>query len=208
MPRVFLRICRALLLAAIASVTSNVASAQAWRNCIPNSIGPGGCDSIGPGGGQSIGPGGGQSIGPGGGLSIGPGGGQSIGPGGGQSIGPGGGKALDRDRSRGLDPDTLRPYSDAVPGRIGPAAALPSGALRAGMTQAEVLRELGSPVVREAGGSQEAWHWCKTGSNVDQFFVVIFDGGRALGGRAYQVSSSDVGGRTGHCSLFTRKALR
>ena len=35
---------------------------QAWRNCIPDSIGPGGCDSIGPGGGLSIGPGGGLAI--------------------------------------------------------------------------------------------------------------------------------------------------
>ena len=86
---------------------------QAWRNCIPDSIGPGGCDSIGPGGGQSIGPGGGQSIGPGGGLSIGPGGGQSIGPGGGLSIGPGGGLAIDRDRSRGLDTQTMRPFPPA-----------------------------------------------------------------------------------------------
>lgn len=84
--------------------------AQAWRNCIPNSIGPGGCDSIGPGGGQSIGPGGGQSIGPNGGQSIGPGGGQSIGPGGGQSIGPYGGQSINRDRTKGLDPNTGRPY--------------------------------------------------------------------------------------------------
>jgi len=87
--------------------------AQAWRNCVPGSIGPGGCDSIGPGGGLSIGPGGGLSIGPGGGLSIGPRGGQSIGPGGGRSIAPGGGLAIGRDWSRGLDPDTLRP----APGR-------------------------------------------------------------------------------------------
>ena len=55
--------------------SANVNAWQAWRDCVPGSIGPGGCDSIGPGGGQSIGPGGGQSIGPGGGLSIGPGGG-------------------------------------------------------------------------------------------------------------------------------------
>jgi hypothetical protein len=85
------------------------ANAQAWRNCIQNSIGPGGCDSIGPGGGRSIGPGGGWSIGPGGGLSIGPGGGQSIGPGGGLSIAPGGGLGFDRDWSRGLDPRRI-PY--------------------------------------------------------------------------------------------------
>lgn len=98
------------ILVLAASATS--AHAQAWRDCIPGSIGPGGCDSIGPGGGQSIGPGGGLSIGPGGGLSIGPGGGQSIGPGGGRSIGPGGGLAIDRDRSRGLDTRTMRPFSD------------------------------------------------------------------------------------------------
>ena len=94
----------------IALLTTGLAQAQAWRNCIPDSIGPGGCDSIGPGGGQSIGPGGGQSIGPGGGLSIGPGGGQSIGPGGGLSFAPGGGLALDRDRSRGLDTRTMQPF--------------------------------------------------------------------------------------------------
>jgi len=85
------------------------ANAQAWRNCVPHSVNPGGCDSIAPGGGKSIAPGGGLSIGPGGGKSIGPGGGQSIGPGGGRSIAPGGGLAADRDWRRGLDPNTLRP---------------------------------------------------------------------------------------------------
>ncbi len=90
---------------------------RAWRDCVPNSIGAGGCDSIGPGGGRSIGAGGGQSIGPGGGQSIGSGGGQSIGPGGGQSIGPGGGQAMTRDRRFGLDPNTLRPYPCSAGGR-------------------------------------------------------------------------------------------
>ena len=99
-----------ILIAVISMALCGIAEAQAWRDCVPGSIGPGGCDSIGPGGGQSIGPGGGQSIGPGGGLSIGPGGGQSIGPGGGLSIGPGGGLAINRDRSRGLDPQTMQPY--------------------------------------------------------------------------------------------------
>jgi hypothetical protein len=61
-------ITRWVFWAAIACLTglSSAAQSQAWRNCIPGSIGPGGCDSIGPGGGQSIGPGGGMSIGPGG----------------------------------------------------------------------------------------------------------------------------------------------
>lgn len=74
-----------LTLAASNSLPS-YACAQAWRDCIPNSIGPGGCDSIGLGGGKSMGPGGGLSIAPGGGL------------------GP------DRDRSRGLDPRTMQPF--------------------------------------------------------------------------------------------------
>jgi hypothetical protein len=104
------RLTMKTLLIALALVAPGTAHAQAWRNCVPDSIGPGGCDSIGPGGGRSIGPGGGQSIGPGGGLSIGPGGGQSIAPGGGLSIGPGGGLAIDRDRSRGLDPRTMEPF--------------------------------------------------------------------------------------------------
>lgn len=38
------------------------AAAQAWRDCIPGSIGTDGGLSIGPGGGQSIGAGGGLSI--------------------------------------------------------------------------------------------------------------------------------------------------
>jgi len=41
-------VCAALLM------FCSAAYAQAWRDCVPNSIGPGGCDSIGPGGGQSI----------------------------------------------------------------------------------------------------------------------------------------------------------
>ena len=91
----------------LVSLSTLPANAQAWRNCVQGSIGPGGCNSIGPGGGRSIGPGGGLSIGPEGGLSIGPGGGQSIGPGGGLSIAPGGGLGPDRDWSRGLDPRTI-----------------------------------------------------------------------------------------------------
>jgi hypothetical protein len=47
----------------LVSLSTLPANAQAWRNCVQGSIGPGGCDSIGPGGGKSIGPGGGQSIG-------------------------------------------------------------------------------------------------------------------------------------------------
>lgn len=102
---------KVLLVVGIAMISlTSAANAQAWRNCVPGSIGPGGCDSIGPGGGLSIGPGGDRAIGHGGGLSIGPGGGQSIGPGGGRSIGPGGGLSMDRDRSRGLDTRTMQPF--------------------------------------------------------------------------------------------------
>lgn len=58
------------LVAVLFFFACSVSYGQAWRNCVPNSIGPGGCDSIGPEGGQSIGPRGGQSIGPGGGQAL------------------------------------------------------------------------------------------------------------------------------------------
>lgn len=105
----------------VAALLGSPAAAQAWKNCVPGSIAPGGCDSIAPGGGRSIAPGGGLSIGPGGGRSIAPGGGQSIAPGGGRSIAPGGGMALDRNWGRGLHPDTLRPAPDGEPQWFTPA---------------------------------------------------------------------------------------
>ena len=37
----------------LVSLSTLPANAQAWRNCVQGSIGPGGCDSIGPGGGRS-----------------------------------------------------------------------------------------------------------------------------------------------------------
>lgn len=147
-----------------------------------------------------------MSIGPGGGLSIGPGGGQSIGPGGGQSIGPGGGQDLNRDPSRGLDPNTLRPYPDAF--SAAPAVPSPGGrVLNPGMSRQEVLLAMGPPVKRETGGGREAWHYCKTGL-VDQFLVVVFNEGRAVSSRRYQVTLEDTGGVEGDCSEFTRSALQ
>jgi hypothetical protein len=102
-----------LFAALILVTTPFAASAQAWKNCVPNSIAPGGCESIAPGGGRSIAPGGGMSIAPGGGMSIAPGGGQSIAPNGGRSIAPGGGLALDRNWNRGVDTRTMRPAPGA-----------------------------------------------------------------------------------------------
>ena len=51
-----------LTIGLVAFSPSAMVSAQAWRNCVPNSMGPGGGQSMGPGGGQSMGPGGGQSL--------------------------------------------------------------------------------------------------------------------------------------------------
>ncbi len=96
-----------------AMTLASAGHAQAWKNCVPHSIAPGGCDSIAPGGGRSIAPGGGMSIAPGGGLSIAPGGGQSIAPNGGRSIAPGGGLGPDRNWNRGIDPRTGQPAPEA-----------------------------------------------------------------------------------------------
>jgi len=104
---------RTMIALLLASGITSTGHAQAWKKCIPNSVGPGGCDSVGPGGGKSVGPGGGLSVGPGGGMSVGPGGGQSMGSGGGRSIAPGGGLAPDRNWNRGVDPRTMRPAPGA-----------------------------------------------------------------------------------------------
>lgn len=209
-PTMTLRYFFQLSLIILIGATSGPTLAQAWRNCVPGSIGPGGCDSIGPGGGMSIGPGGGQSIGPGGGLSIGPGGGQSIGPGGGQSIGPGGGQGMDRDRSLGLNPDTLRPYPNQILRQqeqsANPPPILLGPAIRNGASREEVLQALGAPQRRETKGTREAWHFCRTGTTVDQFAAVVFESGKAIGTRNYQVTSEEAG-TTGECSKFARSVL-
>jgi hypothetical protein len=103
------RFCLLFVVAALLPVSwVSTATAQAWRDCVPKSGAPGGCDSAGPGGGKAIGAGGTPAIsGPGGGLSIGPGVGQPIGPSGGQSVAPGGGQAP--------APSTVRPA--ATPGQ-------------------------------------------------------------------------------------------
>ena len=59
-----MRICTVLVGLSLAFSLTGV-NAQSWKNCIPGSMGPGGCESMGPGGGRSMGPGGGQSMGPG-----------------------------------------------------------------------------------------------------------------------------------------------
>lgn len=194
----------ALALFVVVTVTAH---AQAWRNCVPGSIGPGGCDSIGPGGGLSIGPGGGQSIGPNGGQSTGPNGGQSIGPGGGQSIGPNGGQSLDRDRSLGLNPDTLRPYYE-LPSTLPKNSELQAEKrLWPGMSRSQVMSVLGRPAVYEQLGNQEAFHYCATGQTIDQFLVVTFDSDKAISSRPYQVTAAEAGA-TGPCVQFIRKVLQ
>lgn len=40
----------AIVLAIVGAVPI-AANAEAWRNCVPNSVAPGGRDSVGPGGG-------------------------------------------------------------------------------------------------------------------------------------------------------------
>lgn len=105
----------ALIAASAALMFAGSANAQAWLNCVPGSIAPGGCDSIAPGGGRSIAPGGGESIAPGGGRSIAPGGGLSIAPGGGLDFGPGGGRSPDRNINRGFIPGSTTSFPGADP---------------------------------------------------------------------------------------------
>jgi hypothetical protein len=76
------------------------------------------------------------------------------------------------------------------------------------MSRQEVLLAMGPPVKRETSGAREAWHFCTNGGPVDQFLVVVFNEGRAVSSRRYQVTLEDTGGVEGDCSEFTRSALQ
>ncbi len=80
-----------------------------------------------------------------------------------------------------------------------------SSLLKPGMTRDQVQEIMGPPVKSEFSGSQQAWHYCKTGSSSDEFAVMFFNDGVLTELQNYYVTSADVGGAYGDCSKFTRR---
>lgn len=77
--------------------------------------------------------------------------------------------------------------------------------LKAGMTREQVQEIMGPPVKSEFSGSQQAWHYCRTGETADEFSVMFFNDGVLSELHNYYVTSADVGGAYGDCSKFTRR---
>lgn len=62
----------------------------------------------------------------------------------------------------------------------------------AGMKRIEVAALMGDPAVKEISGSTEEWHYCKTGSEVDEYIAVTFKGDSLSELQYYTVSWLDL----------------
>jgi outer membrane protein assembly factor BamE (lipoprotein component of BamABCDE complex) len=62
----------------------------------------------------------------------------------------------------------------------------------AGMKRIEVAAVMGDPAVKEISGSTEEWHYCKTGSKVDEYIAVAFKGDSLSELQYYTVSWLDI----------------
>lgn len=64
--------------------------------------------------------------------------------------------------------------------------------VKIGMTSEELIKLMGSPAVREFNQVLEEWHYCKTGSNVDEYVVLELHNDKVVSSRNYTVSWLDV----------------
>jgi outer membrane protein assembly factor BamE (lipoprotein component of BamABCDE complex) len=71
-----------------------------------------------------------------------------------------------------------------------------------GMTKDQVLGIMGSPAKSEFSGNDEAWSYCRTEFNMDEFAHVIFKNGRVTQVRNYSRTVAQEGGFAGDCSAF------
>ena len=79
--------------------------------------------------------------------------------------------------------------------------------LNAGLSKQDVKQVMGLPVRTEFSGSQEAWHYCRTGEGSDEYAVVMFSDGKVVSAKNYNLSAADSGGATGDCSKFVRSVF-
>jgi len=61
-----------------------------------------------------------------------------------------------------------------------------------GADVASVKGLLGEPAVREVTGSREEWHYCQTGSTVDEYVAISFDDQKVVAVGYYNVSWLDL----------------
>ena len=76
--------------------------------------------------------------------------------------------------------------------------------LSPGMSKADAIKVMGSPVKTEFSRGVEEWHYCRTGMTVDQFLALFFHDGVLIESRNYTVTMGDAGGSTGSCENFIK----
>ena len=64
--------------------------------------------------------------------------------------------------------------------------------VKLGMTSGDLIKLMGRPAIREFNQTLEEWHYCKTGSNVDEYIVLQFQNDKVVSSRNYTVSWLDV----------------
>ena len=64
--------------------------------------------------------------------------------------------------------------------------------VQSGMPRADVQEIMGSPVLREIENSKEEWHYCTTGSSVDQYVAISFESDKVVKLTNYTVSWLDM----------------
>tara|TARA_B100000575_G_C22535198_1_gene344369 strand:+ start:37 stop:423 length:387 start_codon:yes stop_codon:yes gene_type:complete len=74
-----------------------------------------------------------------------------------------------------------------------------------GMTKQEVIDIMGVPVASEFSKGVEEFHYCATGYGSDDYVAFFFKDGKVVSKTSYNVTLSEVGGATGHCSKFVKR---
>ncbi len=64
--------------------------------------------------------------------------------------------------------------------------------VQSGMPRADVQKVMGTPILREVDNSSEEWHYCKTGSSVDEYVAISFEADKVVMLTNYTVSWLDM----------------
>lgn len=64
--------------------------------------------------------------------------------------------------------------------------------IQSGMLKEDVRKIMGSPALREIENTMEEWHYCKTGSSVDEYVAISFENDKVVRLRNYSVSWLDI----------------
>lgn len=64
--------------------------------------------------------------------------------------------------------------------------------VQSGMARVDVKKIMGAPILREVENSSEEWHYCKTGTSVDEYVAISFEADKVVKLTNYTVSWLDM----------------